>query len=362
MKKLLLFTVLLAFASCDCAERKAARDYLNAYMPAGDRDTLDGRILKDNVDYALRARREFSWTRALPEEIFLNEVLPYAVVDEPRENWRPMFYKMFAPKVAGATNIREAIDAVNRDFNKAVGVEYNTLRRRTNQNASESMEQGMASCTGMSILLIDALRSVGIPARFAGTAAWHDDRGNHSWVEVWADGEWHFTEFYPDPEGLDNAWFLADAGRGTADDVEHAIWAVSYKPTGEAFPMVWTPDSREVHAVNVTDRYTSRLKEVTDTNLAAGTHVQVRLAMWKDAAHTTNSGDRVAANVDVFRGSQQMGGGRTSGPHDDMNKMLTFLLEKNTEYTFLYANAAGETVRVNAPVGDEPTQVNVYMQ
>ena len=143
MKKLLLFTVLLAFASCDCAERKAARDYLNAYMPAGDRDTLDGRILKDNVDYALRARREFAWTRALPEEIFLNEVLPYAVVDEPRENWRPMFYKMFAPKVAGATNIREAIDAVNRDFNKAVGVEYNTLRRRTNQNASESMEQGM---------------------------------------------------------------------------------------------------------------------------------------------------------------------------------------------------------------------------
>ena len=64
------------------------------------------------------------------------------------------------------------------------GVEYNTLREKTNQSPAESMRQGMASCTGLSVLLVDALRAVGIPARFAGTAAWHDDRGNHSWTEV----------------------------------------------------------------------------------------------------------------------------------------------------------------------------------
>jgi hypothetical protein len=362
MRRILLFTLLLAFAACDCAERKAAGDYISAYMPDGDRDTLSAEILKNNLDYALRARKEFSWTRELPEEIFLNEVLPYAVVDEPREDWRPKFYEIFAPKVRDAKDIREAIDAVNRDLNKTVGVEYNTLRRRTNQNASESMEQGMASCTGLSIILVDALRSVGIPARFAGTAAWHDDRGNHSWVEVWIDGKWYFTEFYPDAAGLDNSWFLADAGQGDPNDVEHAIWAVSWKPTGEVFPMVWSPDSREVHGVNVTDRYVARLKEVTDKNMAAGTHVPVRLVMWRDAAHTTDSGDRVAANVDVFRGTQQMGGGRTSGPHDDMNKTLTFLLEKNAEYIFLYANAAGDVVRIPAQVGDGPTEVNLYME
>lgn len=365
MKRTLLFPVavfaFVAVTSCD-SERRAAMDYLEAYMPAGDRDTLPAELIASNVDYALRARTEFSWTAALPDSIFLNEVLPYAVVDEPREDWRPKFYEIFAPKVRGAKDIREAIDLVNRDLNKTVGVEYNTLRRRTNQNASESMEQGMASCTGLSIILVEALRSVGIPARFAGTAAWHDDRGNHSWVEVWIDGKWYFTEFYPDPQGLDYSWFLADAGQGSAADREHAIFAVSYKPTGEAFPMVWSPESQEVHGVNVTDRYTARMKEVADTNLAAGTHVPVRFTMWLDAAHSTNSGDRVAANVDVFRGAQQMGGGRTSGPHDDMNKTLGFLLEKNTEYTFLYADAAGEIVRMQAQVGDEPTDVSGYMQ
>ena len=52
------------------------------------------------------------------------------------------------------------------------------------------MRQHMASCTGLSVLLVDALRAAGIPARFAGTPAWHDDRGNHSWVEVWIGGRW----------------------------------------------------------------------------------------------------------------------------------------------------------------------------
>ena len=43
---------------------------------------------------------------------------------------------------------------------------------------------GHASCTGLSIFLISALRSVGIPVRLAGTPAWVLTDGNHDWVEV----------------------------------------------------------------------------------------------------------------------------------------------------------------------------------
>lgn len=32
---------------------------------------------------------------------------------------------------------------------------------------------GYASCTGLSIMFLDALRSVGVPARLVGTPAWH---------------------------------------------------------------------------------------------------------------------------------------------------------------------------------------------
>ena len=233
---------------------RAAMAWLIARMPCGDRDTMRLDLLRENVAYACRAREEFPWTKALPDSVFRNEVLPYAVVDEVRDGWRRDLYERFAPRVAGCRDLRAALDTVNRILPGVVGVEYNTLREKTNQSPAESMRQGMASCTGLSVLLVDALRAVGIPARFAGTAAWHDDRGNHSWTEVWIDGEWHFTEFYQ-PAALDRAWFLADAGQATPGDRQHAVYAVSFAPTGDWFPMVWNETSREVHATDVTQRY-----------------------------------------------------------------------------------------------------------
>jgi hypothetical protein len=169
-------------------EQREGMAYLIAYMPHNDLDSMDVALLKENIEYAYKARAEFPWAQALPDSIFFNEVLPYASVDETRDSWRKGYYETFAPKVAGIEDIHAAIEAVNTGINETVGVEYNTLREKTNQSPAESMRQHMASCTGLSIILVDAFRAVGIPARFAGTAAWHDDRGNHSWVEVWIDG------------------------------------------------------------------------------------------------------------------------------------------------------------------------------
>ena len=54
---------------------------------------------------------------------------------------------------------------------------------------------------GVSILLADALRSAGIPARVAGTPAWNGktENGNHNWVEVYDHRSltWHFIEATP---------------------------------------------------------------------------------------------------------------------------------------------------------------------
>ena len=174
-----------------CEEREAMA-YLIAWMPRGDRDTMSLDLLREDVHYACRARSEFEWAQKLPDSIFLNEVLPYAAVDEVRDSWRADFYRRFAPRVAGCKTLREAFEAVNRSLRDEVQVDYNTLREKTNQSPAESMRQHMASCTGLSVLLVDALRAVGVPARFAGTAAWHDNRGNHSWTEVWLDGEAYF--------------------------------------------------------------------------------------------------------------------------------------------------------------------------
>src|SRR5262249_14319231 len=107
-------------------------------------------------------------------------------------------------------------------------------------------------------------RSVGVPARVAGTPLWSNLRGNHTWVEVW-DGDWHFTgAAEPDKNGLDRGWFVHDASQAKRDVLQHAIYATSFQPTGLAFPLVWAADDTSVAAVNVTDRYTPKAVPATN--------------------------------------------------------------------------------------------------
>ena len=58
---------------------------------------------------------------------------------------------------------------------------------------------GYSSCTGLSIFLVDALRSIGIASRLVGTPAWNNDlnNGNHNWIEVYTGKEWQFIESLP---------------------------------------------------------------------------------------------------------------------------------------------------------------------
>lgn len=342
------------------SERKAMA-YLIVCMPQGDRDTMRLDLLRENVHYASQARRRFAWTRDLPEDVFLDEVLPYAAIDEVRDSWRKEFYEMFAPIVARCRDMREACDTVNRSIAAMTGVEYNTAREKTNQSPSESMRQGMASCTGLAVMLVDALRAVGVPARFAGTASWHDDRGNHSWTEIREPDGWRYTEYYP-PSSDEYIWFLPDAGKAAEDDREHAVYAVSFRPTGDWFPMVWNENSRDVHGVNVTRRYREAYARYVDDATANGSLTTLTVKMFRDAAHDTASADRVEANVDIFCNGEQMGGGRTAGALRDMNDALRLYVVKNRRYELRYENARGEATAVEIEVGDEPATAVCHME
>jgi poly(3-hydroxybutyrate) depolymerase len=157
--------------------------------------------------------------------------------------------------IEGATSLSEAAAMLNRKVFPEFKVRYSTQRRRADQSPLESMESGLASCTGLSVLLIDACRALGIPARFVGTPLWADGSGNHSWVEVW-DGDWHFTgAAEPTGNQLNQAWFVDRASTAITDDPKHAIYAVSYRKTPLPFPMVWASENQQISAVNVTSRY-----------------------------------------------------------------------------------------------------------
>jgi predicted esterase len=237
--------------------------FLVANMPARDLTALKAEFLLKNLDLAYHARGKMPWGKTVPEELFLNDVLPYASVTETREPWRQEMMELCLPIVKDCKTTTEAAQALNAAIFTKLKVKYSTLRNRPDQSPSESIKTGIASCTGLSILLIDACRSVGVPARLAGIPKWTNKPGNHMWVEIW-DGDWHFTGACEhDKKGLDRTWFLGDAALAKKDSIENAIYASSFKRTKTSFPLVWDPKATEVSAQNVTDRYT-RAKKTAD--------------------------------------------------------------------------------------------------
>ena len=343
------------------AEQKEGMAFLISYMPERDLKELKADFLLENSAYAYKAREQYSWAKQIPDSIFFNEVLPYVSLNEKRENWRKEFFDRFSKYVVNCSDIFEAIDSINQNVRDEVLVDYSTKRKKPDQAPFESMEQHLASCTGLSIILTDAFRAVGIPSRVAGTPNWHDERGNHNWTEVWANGKWYFTEYYF-PGQLDNAWFFADAGKAIKNDREKAIYASSFKPTGISFPLVWDENIKYVAAENVTDRYTELYRKHLASISTDGNHVSLRGMAFKNKNQDKESDDRVAVNLDIFEGSKQMGGGRTSGPTQDMNDVLTFALEKNKTYTIKYADSKGKLQEVKVKLDDKSSEVKIYME
>ena len=362
---------LLSLMESTPKEQQREMAFLLKNMPDFDREAMDIALLKENVEYAHMAREKYQWAKQLPEDVYLYDVLPYHVVDEVRDSWRKELYELFAPAVDTCRTMYDAVCAVNANIPRLTGVDYNTKREKTNQSPRESMRQGMASCTGLAILLVDAYRAVGIPARFAGTASWHDNRGNHSWTEVWLDGEWRVTEYYF-PSKLDHLWFMPDASKAKEDDRTYAIYATRFGKADDWFPMVWADGDVEgrsveelpqiVGAVNVTKHYQDLAYEQYTRHLEAGTHTFIKIAGYKQAGKKEHSDDRVAMSVDVFWGTEQMGGGLTAGPLRDMNDMFSVLVEKNRTYELRYYDAAGELQRISVELGEEPVIVDIYLE
>ena len=240
------------------ASQRGGLVWLITHMPEQDRRQLTADYLLDNTAVAFEAWQSAPWYEDVPEEVFLDSILPYASINERRDEWRRSFREQFAPLVAEARTTSEAAAILNNKVFPMVGVKYSTQRPKADQSALESIEAGMASCTGLSILLIDACRSVGVPARFVGTPLWSDGSGNHSWVEIYDGGQWHFTGA-AEPSGmeLNKGWFTGRASGAVEGDPRRAIFAVTWRKVPLHFPLVWKPDDTSVGAVDVSRRYVS---------------------------------------------------------------------------------------------------------
>jgi len=303
------------------ADEREAMEFLVANMPGHDLRGLSAGFLLENVHLACQAWNESPWKHDVPKDVFLNYVLPYANIDERRDPWRKDFHDRFRPLVKQARTPGEAAVLLNQKVFPLLKVRYSTKRPKAVQSPGESIDAGLASCTGLSIILIDACRSVGVPARFVGTF-WSDNSGNHSWTEVWDQG-WHYTgAAEPAGDKLDRAWFAGRAATARRDDPWHAIYAVSFRRTPLRFPLVWSPNADSVYAVNVTDRYNNEGPKTPPGTIP----VMFRVL-------DVPGGSRCAASLTIFDAARKaLFTGTTKDERFDANDHLVVFLPPGQQY------------------------------
>ena len=257
-----LFALLLAAACATAAEPPSLRrdvDFILKYAPPEDAP-LPAEYVTNNCVLAAAARD--GAIEKYPDEIYLDYVLPYSVIREGRDDWRGEFRERFLPLVEGCTNAYDAAVKLDRTIWDMIGVHYDTRRDKARQSPRHSMRIGMASCTGISIILIDACRAVGIPARLVG-CCWSTIPGNHSWVEVWSQGRWRVLAS-GEKEREDDIWFLALAAEADITRIDRRIYASRWSPSpdGTRFWQTWEHPQRlsDVPADDVTSRYVAPVR------------------------------------------------------------------------------------------------------
>jgi hypothetical protein len=329
--------------------QRAGYQFLLENMPRTDLKTLPPSLLVENTALAYEVMGKVPWAKSIPNDIFLNEILPYCNINETRESWRKSLHDLCWPLVKDCRTPGEAAQKLNQKLFGLVHVKYSTGRKKADQSPSESMATGLASCTGLTILLVDACRSVGVPARLVAVPMWSDDRGNHTWAEIW-DQKWHFTgAAEPDSHGLDHAWFEADAAKADKNSREHSIYAASYRRTGLPLPMDWAPHLDSVSAENVTDHYTP----AKATAASAKTRLMVRVL-------DRPAGKRVAAKVQVTdtRDVAVKLEGTSRDESADWNDMVSFEVERGHDYMVsVQSQGKTGTSKFSAGTGDQETLV-----
>ncbi len=152
------------------------------------------------ANVSLSVRSLYSWAASVPKDVFEEFVMPYGNVNEARNNFRPLIQQACQAILDQAVSEGQDLDAmsisdvallINANLwtnNPVLGknIVFKSSQTPLIYDPMSTLAFGYASCTGVSIFYVDALRSVGIPARIAGTPAWNGDaaNGNHNWVRA----------------------------------------------------------------------------------------------------------------------------------------------------------------------------------
>jgi hypothetical protein len=266
--------------------------WLRSNMPPFDSPNTEtlfvNGVASVGVTLGLRARQNasaFPWAKVVPKDVYLDYVAPYGNVNEGRSNWRTLLQPIMGHILSAFDldgSIDQAQEIVNGYANESSSVwtaltaspiVFKSEQTPLIYDPMSTLTFSFASCTGISILFIDALRSIGVPARLAGTPAWNGDatNGNHNWVEIWRPssntnddgvGVWSPIEGKPagGGESLNDPctlWFCNPSRFPSTDSsTSTKVYAAKFNQTSDVrYPMAWDLQNDDVPGIDVSQAY-----------------------------------------------------------------------------------------------------------
>ncbi len=188
---------------------KKIMDYYRSSMPYCDRTDVSEETLLGFARHACFLRENVDWCRALPEDIFLENVAAYRINNERIEDCRQFFYDLVMPLLEGLSP-EAAVLRVN-DW-CACQATYHLADART-ANAMTVYKSGFGRCGEESTFAVTVLRSVGLAARQVYVPLWSHCDDNHAWVEVYCGGIWKYLGACEPEPVLNRGWFAMPASR-----------------------------------------------------------------------------------------------------------------------------------------------------
>ena len=173
-------------------------------LTSADWYEVDLAFLLEAFNATLAARKQFPWGKTVPENIYLQYVVPLRVESEPLQHFRRKFLDEIGPRLNDLDSLARAALEVNLYLGERVG--FKSTDRR-DQGPLTTLSSGFGRCEELAILAIDALRSVGIPARRVWVPYWSAFDNNHVWVEVYTADGWKYMGAGEPETRLNKAWF-----------------------------------------------------------------------------------------------------------------------------------------------------------
>lgn len=144
-----------------------------------DVDIVNSDSLIKSIDYSFKLLEESPFLKAYNWGMFLDYILPYRIADEPLEYGWKWDLKNYLS--VSSTDIISAAEEINAQIKLNMSAEnYGDLP----QSYSSLLKRGYGKCDDRTMLVVMALRAVGIPAAYEFVPFWGSSNNGHSFVSV----------------------------------------------------------------------------------------------------------------------------------------------------------------------------------